>query len=102
MRSTEEDFGIRAEPEDLVRAIVTRLSRPHPSGGVVIEHAAIVAEGAGASAIVDWIIAHAGQLEAVESRASTRGLHGARINGGAGAARHGARRYVLPAAALGS
>ena len=102
MRSTEEDFGIRAEPDDLVREIVTRLSRPHPSGGVVIEHAAIVAEGAGASAIVEWIIARAGQPEADASRASARGLHGTRMSGGAGAAHRGARRYVLPAGALGS
>ena len=102
MRSTEEDFGTRAEPDDVVRAIVTRLSRPHPSGGVVIEHAAILAEGAGATAVVEWIIAHAGQPEAVESRGSTRGLHGTRMSGGGGAARHRARRYVLPAGALGS
>ena len=100
MRSTEEGSGTRAEPDDVVRAIVTRLSRPHPSGGVVIEHAAIVAEGAGATAIVEWIIAHAGQPEAVASRASARGLHGTRMSGGAGAAHHRARRYVLPAGAL--
>ena len=48
------------EPDEAIRAIVTRLSRPHASGGDVIERAAIVAEGADATAIVQWILAHAG------------------------------------------
>jgi hypothetical protein len=100
MRSTQEEFGIRAEPDDPVRAIVTRLSRPHPSGGVVIEHAAILAEGADATAIVAWIIARAGQPEAAVSRAPTRGLHGTRMSRAAGTPSDRARRYVLPAGAL--
>ena len=100
MRSTPQEFGIRAEPDDPVRAIVTRLSRRHASGGAVIEHAAILAEGADATAIVEWIIAHAGQPEAAVSRASTRGLHGTRLSGGRPAASDRARRYVLPAGAL--
>ena len=98
MRSTQADIG--AEPEDPVRAIVTRLSRPHPTGGLVIEHAAILAEGADASAIVEWIIAHAGQPEAAVSQAPMRGLHGTRTSGGPGAPSDRARRYVLPAGAL--
>ena len=98
--STQEELGIRAEPEDPVRAIVMRLSRPHPTGGVVIEHAAILAEGADASAIVEWIIAHAGQPEAAVSRAPMRGLHGTRMSGGPAAPSDRARRYVLPAGAL--
>jgi hypothetical protein len=60
------------EPDDGIRAIVTRLSRPHASGGDVIERAAIIAEGADANAIVDWIMAHAGQPEAAVPRAPTR------------------------------
>jgi hypothetical protein len=100
LRANREEFGIRAEPDDLVRAIVTRLSRPHPTGGVVIEHAAILAEGADASASVEWIIAHAGQPEAAVSHAPMRGLHGTRMSGGRGAPNDRARRYVLPAGAL--
>ena len=100
MRSTQEEFGTRVEAVDPVRAIVTRLSRPHPSGGVVIEHAAILAEGADATAIVEWIIAHAGQPEAAVPRPPTRGLHGTRMSGGPVAPSDRARRYVLPAGAL--
>jgi hypothetical protein len=100
MRSTQPEFGILAEPDDAVREIVTRLSRPHASGGAVIEHAAILAEGTDATAIVAWIIANAGQPEAAVSRAPTRGLHGTRLSGGPGAASDRARRYVLPAGAL--
>jgi hypothetical protein len=33
------------ELDDAIRAVVTRLSRPHASGGDVIERAAILAEG---------------------------------------------------------
>jgi hypothetical protein len=43
-----------------IRDIVVRLSRPHLSGGKVIERAAIVAEGAAAADVVDWIIGRAG------------------------------------------
>ena len=86
MRSTQPEFGTAAEPDDAVRAVVKRLSRPCASGGAVIERAAILAEGADATAIVEWIIAHAGQPEAAVPRASTRGIHGTRASGGPGAA----------------
>jgi hypothetical protein len=90
----------RPEPDEAIRAIVTRLSRPHPSGGAVIERAAIVAEGADATAIVRWILAHAGQPETSTPRATAGGLHGARLSGGAGAEGGPPRRYILPAGAL--
>ena len=88
------------EPDDGIRAIVTRLSRPHASGGNVIERAAILAEGPDANAIVDWILAHAGQPEATVPHMSTRGLHGARPSEGAGAEGGITRRYILPVGAL--
>lgn len=100
MRSTQEEPGTRTEADDAVRAIVARLSRPHPSGGVVIERAAILAEGADATAIVEWIIAHAGQPEAAAPRAPMRGLHGTRMSGGSEAHGERASRYVLPPGAL--
>jgi hypothetical protein len=87
-------------PDDGIRAIVTRLSRPHASGGDVIERAAILAEGGDANAIVDWIIAHAGQPEAIVPRASTRGLHSPRLSEGGGAEGGIPRRYILPVGAL--
>jgi len=88
-------------PDDGIRAVVTRLSRPHSSGGRVIERAAIVAEGPDATAIVAWIMAHDGQPEAIVPKASTRGLHGARSSDGPGADGGVPRRYVLPVGALG-
>jgi hypothetical protein len=87
------------ELDDAIRAVVVRLSRPHASGGDVIERAAILAEGADAAAIVAWIIAHAGEAEATAPRASSGGLHGARMSHGSGAS-VSPRRYVLPVGAL--
>ena len=92
--------GPAREPDDAMRAVVVRLSRPHASGGDVIERAAILAEGGDAAAIVAWIIAHAGEAEATVPKASSRGLHGARLGGDTGATRVNPRRYVLPVGAL--
>jgi hypothetical protein len=89
-----------AENDDAIRAVVTRLSRPGPAGGALVERAAILAEGADSGAIITWIIAHAGQPEAIAPQASTRGLHGARLSDGLDAERRPPRRYVLPAGAL--
>ena len=50
--------------DDAIRTLVIRLSRAHPSGGEVIERAAILAEGADFDAVVGWIIAHDGRPEA--------------------------------------
>jgi hypothetical protein len=89
--------AVDAQIDDAIRAVVRRLSRPHASGGFVIERAAIVAQGADATAIVAWILAHAGEPEAAGPAAPSRGLHGARLSsGGSGSP----RRYVLPAVAL--
>ena len=85
--------------DDAIRALVTRLSRRHRSGGKVIERAAIVAEGADADAVVGWIVAHDGEPEVASAAAVPRGLYGSRLTPSAGAARAPAR-YVLPAGAL--
>src|SRR4051812_13650286 len=92
--------GVAREQDDAIRAVVVRLSRPHASGGDVIERAAILAEGADAAAIVAWIIAHAGEAEATVPRASSRGLHGARLGADPAATRVIPHRYVLPVGAL--
>ena len=44
--------------DDTIRALVTRLARPHSSGGDVIERASILAEGADFSEVMAWVIAH--------------------------------------------
>jgi hypothetical protein len=86
--------------EDDIRALVRRLSRPHRSGGVVIERAAILAEGADATAVVDWILAHEGEAEQDATPKAAKGgggLHGGR---GTAPAPRPPSRFVLPAAAL--
>jgi hypothetical protein len=92
----------RAEPADddaAIRTLVARLSRPHPSGGSVIERATILAEGAGANALLTWIAAHAGEPERAAPVTSGRGLHSPRHNSpeaGSGTP----LRYVLPPGTL--
>jgi len=81
-----------------IRDLVVRLSRPHSSGGKVIERAAILAEGAGSADVVDWIVGRAGHAERAGADRSG-GLHGGRI-AGTGRADGPPLRYILPAGAL--
>jgi hypothetical protein len=83
-----------------INALVTRLSRPHPSGGVVIERAAILAAGADFPTVMNWITAHAGAPDTTVSATRGRGLHGARITDGHATASRAPLRFVLPAGAL--
>jgi hypothetical protein len=85
--------------DDALRELVMRLSRPHPAGGKVIEHAAILAEGAGSADIFAWIAAHAGEPEAATPQRVGRGLSGGRAESGAGVVRK-PLRYVFPPGAL--
>ena len=80
-----------------ITTLLTRLSRPHPSGGIVIERAALVAAGGDYPAIVDWIVAHSGTPEAASARSQRGGLHGSRIADGATPASRQPLRFVLPA-----
>jgi hypothetical protein len=84
--------------EDTTRATVARLSRPHRSGGTVIEHAAILAEGSDSTGLVAWVVAHGGQPEAAVVSVK-QGLHSPRL-GDPGAVLRPPLRYVLPAGAL--
>jgi hypothetical protein len=95
-----EGLVLLSMDDEAIRALVTRLSRPHPSGGDVIERAAILAEGAHSTAVVGWIIAHHGTQEAAVVASSNRGLHGSRLNEGVGAEQSPPLRYVLPAGTL--
>lgn len=49
--------------DETIGKLVTRLSRQDQSGGRVIEHAAILAEGADSKSMLAWIPAHDGQPE---------------------------------------
>jgi hypothetical protein len=86
--------------EDTIRALLGRLGRRNPAGGVVIERAAILAEGADCTAVVAWITAHDGEPEAAVSSVKPAGLHGPRPSDPNAAERRPPARYVLPAGAL--
>ena len=83
-----------------ITTLLTRLSRPHSSGGIVIERAAILAAGGDYPAIMEWIIAHSGRPETTVALARNRGLHGSRTNAGGAPASQQPMRFVLPANSL--
>jgi hypothetical protein len=85
--------------EQQMRALVTRLGRPHASGGTVIERAALLAEGANFDVAVAWILAHGGEPDVRAAAAPVRGLYGPRSEGAAGRSQ-APRRFVLPPGAL--
>jgi hypothetical protein len=84
-----------------IHDLVKRLSRPHPSGGDVIERVAILAAGGDYQAILAWITAHDGTAEEAAPAARGGGLHGSRLSYGAGAPPAAPARFVLPADVLG-
>lgn len=83
-----------------IRALLSRLARPHKSGGHVIERAAILAEGADFPAVLAWINAHGGVPETTVAVASGHGLHGPRASDGGGGQERAPQRYVLPTGTL--
>lgn len=83
-----------------IRALLTRLARPHSSGGEVVERAALLAEGAEFPAIMAWITDHAGIPEATTAALPSHGLHGSRMSGGGATQPSKPLRYVLPAGTL--
>ena len=86
--------------DDQINELVTRLSWPHPSGGVVIERAAILAAGADSPAVIDWIIAHSGTPDTAVRAVQGRGLHGSRMNEDGSSTPQIPLRFVLPAGSL--
>jgi hypothetical protein len=84
--------------DDQIRAMLGSLSRPHPSGGTVVESAALLAAGGDYEAAVAWIMAHSGVPE-VTVAAPQRGLHGPR-EGAGGRFGSAPARFVLPPGAL--
>lgn len=85
---------------EAIRTLLGGLSRPHSSGGVVVERAAILASGADSAAILAWVVAHDGQPEAQAPAALRRGLHGRRLTDGDGTSPRAPQRYVFPAGML--
>jgi hypothetical protein len=89
-----------AAEDETIRALLTRLARPHASGGEVVERATLLAEGAAFPAIIAWITDHAGIPETTAVAGPSRGLHGSRVTGGHVAESPRPLRYVLPAGTL--
>jgi hypothetical protein len=94
------DDSVGTVDDKAIRALVTRLARPHSSGGKVIERAAILAEGTDSAAIMAWITSHSGIPEATLATPPRHGLHGSRLGNGSGAESQTPLRFVLPAGAL--
>jgi hypothetical protein len=86
--------------DDAIRALLKRLARPHASGGVVVERASVLAEGADFAVVMEWIADHAGVPEAAAATSRRHGLHGSRLHDSGGTAPRVPLRYVLPASAL--
>jgi len=86
--------------DDAIRTLLKRLARAHPSGGTVIERAAIMAEGADSEAVLAWIVGHGGKPDAAVETTVRRGLHGSRLHPSGGSESRAPSRFVLPAGAL--
>jgi hypothetical protein len=97
---TEPGTGRPPIDDDAVRALVTRLARPHRSGGQVIERAAILAEGGDFATVMAWIEARGGAPEAAVARKSPRGLHSMGAQQDPPGGETTPLRFILPAGAL--
>jgi hypothetical protein len=86
--------------DQAIRAVVTRLSRQHASGGQVIERAAVLAEGVESSAILAWITSHDGLPESRVTTTPAGGLHQGRLDASRSTSSTAPRRYVLPPGTL--
>jgi len=81
--------------DDEITTLVARLARPHASGGVVIERAAILAAGTDFQAVMDWIVAH-GQPETLVAAPGARSTHGARLHNADATGSPRPLRFILP------
>lgn len=86
--------------DETIRSLLTRLGRAHPTGGTVVERAAVVAAGGDAEAVMTWILAHGGTPEAAVETTPRHGLHGSRLHTGGGSGPRAPSRFVLPAGLL--
>ena len=86
--------------DDEIRVLVRRLARPHPSGGTVVERAAIVAEGTGSDEVLSWLLDHGAQPEATVVERASHGLHGMDRRSTSASKQPPPSRYILPAGAF--
>jgi hypothetical protein len=83
-----------------IQALVKRLARPHPSGGEVVERAALLAAGGDFAAVIAWIADHAGVAETMLREPPRRGLHGPLVGLSGSTDQRTPLRFVLPAGTL--
>jgi hypothetical protein len=81
--------------QDEVRRLVERLARRTPTGGHVVDRAALLAAGRDFAAAVAFIEARGGEPQH-QAAPRARGLHGVQAAAGDGPV----RRYLLPPGAL--
>jgi hypothetical protein len=94
--SPPADDGARQPDDAALGAVVSRLARPHRSGGHVVERAALMADGTDFAALLGWIESHDGVPEALPPSAP-----GARSAGLFGDRRpQHPLRFVLPPTAF--
>jgi hypothetical protein len=93
----ERETSQTAIDDESLRLLVTRLARPHRSGGRAIERASLLSSGSDFDAALEWIEAHGGEPELPAAARSAGGLHSDRHGIAGGSA---PRRWVLPAGAL--
>jgi hypothetical protein len=86
--------------EDGIRTLLSRLARPHPSGGQAVERAALLAAGPDFPQVLAWITDHDGRPEALKPVTVGGGLHGSRVSGGGPGLATTPLRYVLAAGVL--
>ena len=86
-----------ATGDDAIRALVERLSRPHRTGGRVIERASLLSAGSDFAAVLKWIEDHGGEPEAPAAPRSNGGLHSSRLTAPPDRT---PLRFILPAGAL--
>jgi hypothetical protein len=83
--------------------VVRRLARPAPGGAVVIERAAVFAEGAHFADIEAWILRNGGEPEAIDGDDDDDGeggMYAARRRSLARTSAPAPSRYFLPASAV--
>jgi hypothetical protein len=86
--------------DDAIRTLLHRLARAHPSGGTVVERAAVVAEGSGSDTVIKWMVDHGAEAEATPPPKTRHGLHEAGWRTIDAAKPSAPSRYILPAGAL--
>jgi hypothetical protein len=86
--------------DEAIRTVVRRLARPHASGGNAIERSVILAEGSDSTAIIAWVLSHAGVPDSTTGKAAKQGLHGSRAETGAIRSNRPPLRFLLPAGSL--